>query len=132
MWVQRWWWHFCLYSFHGRVLTCVDAVTSFHRQWLWRCSWAHATNIGRQPCPLHMEIPQDSLNLLMILSTIQDEISKFFAILCILTLFFNCCKICPHRLSQFVEPLLIFTAKRCISGIRFLYPILLLTSCQLT
>ena len=51
-------------------------------------SWAFS--VGFRPCCLCAEISPDSLNLLMILWTIYDEIPKFLAIVHWETLFLNC------------------------------------------
>ena len=37
--------------------------------------------LGLRPCPLPTEIPADSLNLLIMLCTVEDEISKSCPIL---------------------------------------------------
>ncbi len=45
------------------------------------CSmWFWASNKGLQPCPLRTEISPVSLNLLMMLCTVDDDICKSFAI----------------------------------------------------
>ena len=35
------------------------------------------SSLGLQPCPLHTETTEDSLNLLMILWTVEGEIGKY-------------------------------------------------------
>lgn len=47
-------------------------------------------NVGFRPCRLHVESSPDSVNLLIILWTVDDEIPKFPAIECWETLFLNC------------------------------------------
>lgn len=69
-----------------------------------KCSWAHwvlmqcrlrdrspqALNVGFRPCRLRVERSPDSLNLWIILWTVDDEINKFLAIDHWETLFLNC------------------------------------------
>ncbi len=105
----------------------------------WKYSWAHlvmsmtescrwvmqcrlrarrprASNKGLRPCPLCTEISPVSLNLLMMLCTVDDEICKAFAIWCWGTLFLKYSTIFLRTLSQIGEPLPIFTSERlCLS-----------------
>ncbi len=105
----------------------------------WKYSWAHlvmsmtescrwvmqcrlrarrprASNRGLWPCPLHTEIAPVSLNLLMMLCTVDDEICKTFAIWRWGTLFLKYSTIFLRTLSQIGEPLRIFTSERlCLS-----------------
>ena len=67
----------------------------------WR---SQAFNVGFQPCYLRAEISPDSLNLLMMLLTVDDEITKFLAIVCWEMLFLNCKTICSRCCSQSGEP----------------------------
>lgn len=46
-------------------------------------------NVGFRPCRLHVESSPDSVNLLIILWTVDDEIPKFPAMECWETLFLN-------------------------------------------
>ncbi len=94
----------------------------------WKYSWAHlvmsmtescrwvmqcrlrarrpwASNKGLRPCPLRTEISPVSLNLLMMLCTVDDEICKAFAIWRWGTLFLKYSTIFLRTLSQIGEPL---------------------------
>ncbi len=93
----------------------------------WKYSWAHlvmsmtvscrwvmqcrlrarrprASNKGLRPCPLRAEISPVSLNLLMMLCTVDDEICKAFAIWRWRTLFLKYSIIFLHTFSQIGEP----------------------------
>ncbi len=77
----------------------------FNDSGFWKYSWAHlvmsmtvmqchlrarrprVSNKGLRPCPLHTEISPVSLELLILLCTVDDEICKAFAIWCWGTLF---------------------------------------------
>lgn len=95
--------------------------TVFPDDGFWKCNSAHAvtsttdlclflmkrrlrtgksrtSTISFQPCPLRTELSSDSLNLLMILWTLGDEISRFFYFKLRKT-FWNCCTIFQHSLS---------------------------------
>ena len=109
----------------------------------WKYSWAHlvmsltqscrwvmqcrlrarrprASNKGLRPCPLRTVISPVSLNLLMMLCTVEDEICKAFAIWCWRTLFLKYSTIFLHTLSQIGEPLPSFTFERlCLSNRAF-------------
>ncbi len=56
-----------------RIMPMSDAVSSEGRR-------PRASNKGLRPCPIHTEISPVSLNLLMMLCTVDDEICKAFAI----------------------------------------------------
>ncbi len=89
-------------------------------RWVMQCRLRarrpRASNKGLRPCPLHTEIFPVSLNLLMMLCTVDDEISKAFAIWRRGTLFLKYSTIFLHTLSQIGEPLPIFTSERlCLS-----------------
>ena len=67
----------------------------------------------------------DSLNLLVILRTVDDEIPQFLAIVHLETLFLNCKNICSHSCSQ---PRPILACERLsLSGMLLLYPIMALS-----
>ncbi len=75
-----------------------------------------ASNKGLQPCPLRTEISPVSLNLLMMLCTVDYVICKAFAIWCWGTLFLKYSTIFLCTLSQIGEPLPILTSERlCLS-----------------
>ena len=79
---------------------------------------SQALNVGVGPCRIHAEISPDSLNLLMILWTVDDEIPQFLAIVCC---------------SQSGEPCPILACERLsLSGMPLLYPIMAFTCFQLT
>ena len=112
--VSRCCWHMA-FTLHSRVLLHLQMLrrTVFTDNSFLKCSWAHvvisfshwcrvlmqgrprdqrswAFSVGFRPCCLCAEISPDSLNLLMILCTIYDEIPKFLAIVHWETLFLNC------------------------------------------
>ncbi len=89
-------------------------------RWVMQCRLRaqrpQASNKGLRPCPLRTEISPVSLNLLMMLCTVDDEICKVFAIWRCGTLFLKYSTIFLHTLSQIGEPLPIFTSERlCLS-----------------
>ncbi len=74
------------------------------------------SNKGLQPCLLRAEISPVSLNLLMMLCTVDDEICKAFVIWHWGKLFLKYSTIFLRTLSQIGEPLPIFTSERlCLS-----------------
>ncbi len=79
-----------------------------------RAQRPRASNKGLWPCPLHIpyEISLVSLNLLMILCTVDDEICRAFAIWHWGMLFLKYSTIFLRTLSQTGEPLPIFTSER--------------------
>lgn len=120
-----------------------------------KCSWAHAIisftqwcrflmqcrlrdqrsrtfNVGFRPCRLHGESSPDSVNLLIMLWTVDDEIPKFPAIERWETLFLNCWTIFLCSRSQSRDPRLIFACEQ-LSLLRMLHlnPIMTLTCFQL-
>ena len=94
---------------------------------------SQAFSVGFRPCRLRAEISPDSLNFLMILWTVDDEIPKFLAIVRWETLFLNCLTICSRSCSQSGEPRPILTCEwLSLSGMLFLYPIMAPNCSQLT
>ncbi len=109
----------------------------------WKYSWAHlvismtescrwvmhchlrarrprASNKGLWLCPLRTEISPVSLNLLMMLCTVDDEMCKAFPIWC-WGMFLKYSTIFSCTLSQIGESLPIFTSERiCLSKTSFL------------
>ncbi len=84
--------------------------------WWWmqcrlRARRPRASNKGLRPCPLHTEISPVSLNLLMMLCTVDDEICKAFAIWRWGTLFLKYSTIILCNFSKIGEPLPIFTSE---------------------
>ena len=79
------------------------------------------------------EISPGSLNLLMILCTVDDEIPKFFLIVCWEMLFLNCKTICSCSYLQSGEPCPILACEQLrLTGMLLLYPIMALSCIQLT
>ncbi len=70
------------------------------------------SNKGLWPCPLCTDISPVSLNLLMMLCTVDDEICKAFAILHWGLMFLKWSTIFLRTLSQIGEPLAIFISER--------------------
>ncbi len=124
----------------------------------WKYSWAHvvisitvaflyvmqcrlrarrsrASSMVFRPWPLRTEIVPDSLNLWMILCTVDDDNFKLFAIFLWETPFWYCSTIFRHSIGGIGDPLPILTSERhCHSERLFLYPIMLpidLISCKL-
>ena len=94
---------------------------------------SQAFSVGFRPCRLRAEISPDSLNFLMILWTVDDEIPKFLAIVRWETLFLNCSTICSCSCSQSGEPRPILAYEwLSLSGMLFLYPIMAPNCSQLT
>ncbi len=85
--------------------------------------------------PLNTEIVPDSLNLWMILCTVDDDNFKLFAIFLWETPFWYCSTIFRRSIGGIGDPLPILTSERhCHSERLFLYPIMLpidLISCKL-
>ncbi len=131
------WLPFCMIALY---LASADGTADcVYDSGFWRYSWAHlvmsmtescrwvmqcrlraqrlrASNKGLRPCPLRTEISPVSLNLLMMLYTVDDEIRKAFAIWRSGTMFLKDSTIFLRTLSQIGEPLLIFTSERlCLS-----------------
>ncbi len=75
--VYRWWFlEVFLGTFsnvNDRIMLMSDAVSSEGPK-------TTTSNRGLRPCPLHTKIYSVSLNLLMMLCTVDDEICKAFAI----------------------------------------------------
>ncbi len=82
---------------NDRIMPMSDAVSSESRR-------PRASNKGIRHCPLRTEISPVSLNLLMMLSTVDDEICKAFAIWRWWTLCLKYSTIFLHTLSQIGEP----------------------------
>lgn len=124
----------------------------------WKYSWAHvvisitvaflyvmqcrlsarrsrASSMVFRPWPLRTEIVPDSLNLWMILCTVDDDNFKLFAIFLWETPFWYCSTIFRRSIGGIGDPLPILTSERhCHSERLFLYPIMLpidLISCKL-
>ncbi len=83
--------------------------------WVMQCPLrarrTRASNKGLRPCSLRTEISPVSLNLLMMLCTVDDEICKAFALWCWRMLFLKYSTIFLRTLSQIGEPLPIFTSE---------------------
>ncbi len=116
---------------HGRALVGIcrwHGGFFFTDSGFWKYCWAHlvmsmtvscrwvmqcrlrarrpwASNKGLRPCPLLTEISPVSLNLLMMLCTVDNEICKAFAIWRWGTLFLKYYTIFLRTLSQIGEPL---------------------------
>ncbi len=96
-------------SHNDRIMPMSDTVSSEGRR-------PRASNKALRPCPLRSEISPVSLNLLMILCTVEDEICKAFAIWHWGTLSLKYSTIFLCTLSQIGEPLPIFISERiCLS-----------------
>ncbi len=103
------------YSWAHLVMSMTESC-----RWVMQCRSRarkpRASNKGLRPCPLRTEITPVSLNLLMTLCTVDDEICKNFAIWRWGTLFLKYSTIFLDTLSQIGEPLPIFTSERlCLS-----------------
>lgn len=77
------------------------------------------------------EISSNSLNLLVVLYVVDNEIARFFSAVLHPEIFWNCCSIYQCSLSQRREPLPIFITERLsLYRMLFLYPVMLQTCCQ--
>ncbi len=100
-----------------------------------RARRSRASSMVFRPWPLRTEIVPDSLNLWMILCTVDDDNFKLFAIFLWETPFWYCSTIFRRSIGGIGDPLPILTSERhCHSERLFLYPIMLpidLISCKL-
>ncbi len=93
-----------------------------------RRSWLFS--LGLRPCPLHTEIPPDSLNLLIMLCTVEGEISKSLPIFLWGTLFLNISIIFSRICWQTGDPRPIFAPKGLdLSWMLVLYQIIITITC---
>ncbi len=87
-------------------------------------------SLGLHPCPLHTEIPPDSLNLLIMLCTVEGEISKSLPIFLWGTLFLNISIIFSRICWQTGDPRPIFAPKGLdLSWMLLLYQIKITITC---
>ncbi len=92
---------------NDRIMPMSDAVSS---------EGPKTSNKGIRSCPLHTEISPVSLNLLIVLCTVDDEICKAFTVWHWGTLFLKYSTIFLRTLSQIGERLPISTYERlCLS-----------------
>ncbi len=91
-----------------------------------RARRSRASSMVFRPWPLRTEIVPDSLNLWMILCTVDDDNFKLFAIFLWETPFWYCSTIFRRSIGGIGDPLPILTSERhCHSERLFLYPIML-------
>ncbi len=87
-------------------------------------------SLGLRPCPLRTEIPPDSLNLLIMLCTVEGEISKSLPIFLWGTLFLNISIIFSRICWQTGDPRPIFAPKGLdLSWMLLLYQIIITIIC---
>ncbi len=87
-------------------------------------------SLGLRPCPLRTEIPPDSLNLLIMLCTVEGEISKSLPIFLWGTLFLNISLIFSRICWQTGDPRPIFAPKGLdLSWMLLLYQIIITITC---
>ncbi len=87
-------------------------------------------SLGLRPCPLRTEIPPDSLNLLIMLCTVEGEISKSLPIFLWGTLFLNISIIFSRICWQTGDPRPIFAPKGLdLSWMLLLYQIIITVTC---
>ncbi len=87
-------------------------------------------SLGLRPCPLRTEIPPDSLNLLIMLCTVEGEISKSLPIFLWGTLFLNISIIFSRFCWQTSDPRPIFAPKGLdLSWMLLLYQIIITITC---
>ncbi len=87
-------------------------------------------SLGLRPCPLRTEIPPDSLNLLIMLCTVEGEISKSLPIFLWGTLFLNISIIFSRICWQIGDPRPIFAPKGLdLSWMLLLYRIIITITC---
>ncbi len=115
-------------DFHYSSIPVCDAVPS-------KGPKITASSMVFQPWPLRTEIVPDSLNLWMILCTVDDDNFKLLAIFLWETPFWYCSTVFRCSIGGIGDPLPILTSERhCHSERLFLYPIMLpidLISCKL-
>ncbi len=88
------------------------------------------SSLGLRPCPLRTEIPPDSLNLLIMLCTVEGEISKSLPIFLWGTLFLNISIIFSRICWQTGDPRPIFAPKGLdLSWMLLLYQIIITITC---
>ncbi len=86
--------------------------------------------LSLRPCPLRTEIPPDSLNLLIMLCTVEGEISKSLPIFLWGTLFLNISIIFSRICWQTGDPRPIFAPKGLdLSWMLLLYQIIITITC---
>ncbi len=87
-------------------------------------------SLGLRPCPLRTEIPPDSLNLLIMLCTVEGEISKSLPIFLWVTLLLNISIIFSRICWQTGDPRPIFAPKGLdLSWMLLLYQIIITIIC---
>src|SRR4029434_10200670 len=87
-------------------------------------------SLGFCPCPLRTEIPPDSLNLLIMLCTLEGEISKSLPIFLGDTLFLNISITCSRICWQIDDPQPNLAPKRLgLSWMLLLYQIMITMTC---
>ncbi len=87
-------------------------------------------SLGLRPCPLRTEIPPDSLNFLIMLCTVEGEISKSLPIFLWGTLFLNISIIFSRICWQTGDPRPIFAPKGLdLSWMLLLYQIIITITC---
>ncbi len=87
-------------------------------------------SLGLHPCPLRTEIPPDSLNLIIMLCTVEGEISKSLPIFLWGTLFLNISIIFSRICWQTGDPRPIFAPKGLdLSWMLLLYQIIITITC---
>ncbi len=102
---------FCKYCWAHLVMSMTESCRWVMKYRL-RTQGPQASNKGLRPSPLCTEISSVSLNILMMLCTVDDDICKAFAIRHWETLLFKYSIIFLRPLSQIGEPLPIFTSER--------------------
>ncbi len=104
-------------------MTILDAVPPEDRR-------SRLFSLGLRPCPLRTEIPPDSLNLLIMLCTVEGEISKSLPIFLWGTLFLNISIIFSRICWQTGDPRPIFAPKGLdLSWMLLLYQIIITITC---
>ncbi len=125
--ICRWLWRIVFTNSGFWKYSWAHLAMSMTESWRWvmQCrlkTWKpRATNKGFQPCPIRTEISPDSLNLLMRLCIVDDEICKAFSIWYWGMLFLKYSTIFLRTLSQIGEPLPIFTSERLCLSKAFLF-----------
>ena len=119
---------FWKYSWAHAVISFTVALL-FLMQCRFRARRSRAFSMVLRPWPLRTEIFPDSLNLLMILFTVDDDNCKLFAIFRWVTPLWYCSTIFLRNIVGVGDPLPILASERhCQSEKHFLYP----SYCQLT
>ncbi len=96
----------------AHVVISITVAFLYVMQWRLRARRSRASSMVFRPWPLRTEIVPDSLNLWMILCTVDDDNFKLFAIFLWETPFWYCSTIFHRSIGGIGDPLPILTSER--------------------